>query len=80
MKKVELLVPPANANEVQATKILTSDEHAYLKWLWEKFHNRIQKLDKNNTPSDISGDEENNKRDQSVSFTDKDYDKELDPF
>ena len=61
--KLKLSVTLANANEVQATKLLTSDDHAYLKQLWEKIHNRIQKLDENYTPSDISEDEENNKRD-----------------
>ena len=47
--KVELSVPPENENEVQATNVLTSDDHAYLKRLWAKFHNRIQKLDENDT-------------------------------
>ena len=62
--KLELSVPPSNANEVQATKVLTSDDHAYLKGLWVNFQNRIQKLDKNDTPYYLSNDEENNKRDQ----------------
>ena len=61
-KKVELSVPPVNANKVQSTKVLTSDNHAYIKQLWEMFHNRIHKLDEYYTPSDISNDEENNKR------------------
>ena len=56
--KVELSVPPSNANEVQATKVLTSNDHAYLKRLREKFHNRIQKLDENDSPSDLSNYEE----------------------
>ena len=44
--KVELSVPSANANEVQATKVLTSENQEYIKQLREKFHNRIHKLDK----------------------------------
>ena len=39
----------------------------------------IQKLEKNVTPSDLSDDKENNKRDQSVSVTDKYSDKQLEP-
>ena len=73
--KVELLVPPLN--EIQAKKLLTSDDHVYLKRLQEKFHNRINKLDENDTPSDLRDNEENNKRDLSVSITDKYSDKEL---
>ena len=41
---------------------ITSDDNTYLKRLREKFHNRIQKLDENETPCDISNNEENNKR------------------
>ena len=73
--KVELSVPPANENEVHATKVITSDDQTHLKQLWKKFHNRIKKLDENYTPSDLSADEENNKRDLAVSVTDKDSDK-----
>ena len=46
---MELSVPPENANEVQATKALTSDDHGYLKRLRAKFHNGIHKLDENDT-------------------------------
>ena len=84
---MELSIPPANANEVQATKVLASDDHVYLKRLRAKFHNSIQRLDKNdtlsdlskNTPSNLSDNKEYNKRDQSVCVTDKDSDKELEP-
>ena len=69
LKKVELSVPPANANEVPETKVFTSDDHIYLKRLRSKFHDSIHKLDKNDTlsdpsddnPSNLSDDEENNK-------------------
>ena len=59
---VELSVPPANVNEVQATNILTSDDHAYFKQLRAKFHNRVHKLDQNDTPSDLRNNELNDKR------------------
>ena len=78
--KVELSVTPENVSEVQSTNVLTSDNHAYLKQLRAKFHNRIQKLDENDTPSDLRDNKENNKRYLSVSITDKNYDKELEPF
>ena len=73
--KVELSLPPENSNELKSTNVLTSDDHAYLKRLRAKFHNRIQKLDENDTPSDLSDDEEKNNRYQSVSFTEKYSDK-----
>ena len=78
LKKVELSVPPLKKNEVQETKVLTSDDHAHIKQLWTKFQNMIHKLDEKDTPPGISGDKEKNKRDRSVSVTDKDYDKDLD--
>ena len=58
---------------------ITSDDNTYLKRLREKFHNRIQKLDENETPCDISNNEENNKRYWSVSITEKYCDKDLYP-
>ena len=53
----------------------------------KKFQGSIHKLDENeiisdisnDNPSNLSNDEENNKRDRSVCGTDKDSDKELDP-
>ena len=82
---MELSVPQANANEVPATKVLISDDHVYLKRLWAKFHDNIYKLDENdtfydprdNTTSNLSDDEENNKQDLSVCVTDKYSDKVL---
>ena len=59
--------------------IFTSDNHTYLKQLRTKFHNRIQKLDENDTPFDWSDNEENNKRDWQVSITDEGSDNYLDP-
>ena len=79
-KKLKLSVPPENESKVKATKLLTSNYHTYLKLIRTKLHNRIQKLDKNDIPSDISNNKENNKRDQSVSVTGKYSDKELEPF
>ena len=84
---MQLSVPPANANEAPAANVLTRDDHVYLKRLWAKFHDSIHKLDENDilsdlstdTPSNLSDDEEKNKRDQSVCVTDKDSDKELEP-
>ena len=84
---MQLSVPPANSNEVPAKKVLTRDDHVYLKRLQENFQGSIHKLDENEIISDISNDnpsnlsnnEENNKRDRSVCGTDKDSDKELDP-
>ena len=69
--KLELSVPPENESEVLATKVLTSDDHIYLKRLRENFHDRIHKLDKNDTLSDLrdnsnsnlSDNEENNNLD-----------------
>ena len=75
--KLELSVPPENKNELQETMVLISDNHAYLKQLQAKFHNRIHKLDKNDTPSDLSDNEEKNKGDRSISVTEKDYVKYL---
>ena len=80
---MQLSVPPANANEVPAAKVLTRDDHIYLKRLREKFHDSIHKLDENDiisdlskdTPSNLSDDEEKNKQDRSVCVTDKDSDK-----
>ena len=43
--KVEPSVQPETSNKVQATMVLASDNHAYLKLLQAKFHNRIHKLD-----------------------------------
>ena len=74
--KVELSVTPENVSEVQSTRLLTSDNHAYLKQIWEKFHNSSHKLDRSDTPSDPNNDEENKKRYRSVFVTDKDSDKD----
>ena len=60
LKKVELSVPPANANEVSATELLISDDRVYLKRLRANFHNSIHKLDENDTLSDPSGDTPSN--------------------
>ena len=84
---MELSVPPENSNEVPATKVLTSDDHIYLKLFRAKFHDSIHKLDKNytlydprdDTPSNLSDDEEKTNWDWSVCVTDKYYDKGLDP-
>ena len=69
---MELSVPPANVNEVPATKVLTSGNYVYLKRLRGNFHDSIYKLDENytlsdpsnDTPSNLSNDEENNERDR----------------
>ena len=59
---MELSVPPAKENEVPETKVLTSDNHIYLKRLRENFHNRIYKLDKNDTLSGLSNNTTSNLR------------------
>ena len=64
---------------MQTTKFLTYDDHAYLKRLQKRFHNRIQKLDDNYTPYDLSNDKEKNIIDKLVSVTDKAFDNKLDP-
>ena len=82
---MQLSVPPAKAKEVPVAKVLTSDDHVYLKQLREKFHDSIHKLDKNDihydlskyTPSNLSDNKEKNKRNRPVCVTDKDSDKEL---
>ena len=60
---MELSGPISNAKKIQATKVLTSDNHAYPKQLRAKFQHRIQKLDENDTLSDLSYDEDKNKGD-----------------
>ena len=57
---MELSVPQANANEVPATKVLTSDDHVYLKRLRAKFHDSIHELNENDNLSDQSGDTTSN--------------------
>ena len=60
LTKAELSVPSENANEVPATKVPTSDDHVYVKGLREMFHNRIHKLDENDSLYDLINDTPSN--------------------
>ena len=59
-KKNKLSVPPANANEMLAKKVLTRDDRIYLKRLRENSHGSIHKLDENEILSGLSNDNPSN--------------------
>ena len=59
-RKWKPLVPPANANEVPAAKVLNRDDHVYLKQIWSKFHDSINKLNRNDIISDINNNNNSN--------------------